>query len=132
MGKFKVIHTFGDVLCEGERKECDAVVLAFARYGVTDSIRVEEVFQPKLTESTKEEVIFYLVEIFNEGIRYKDICDIIVDGYTGLNEKSDEELIEILSENVDLDDLEASNTMLYMKALAELEFENLLHNKEVL
>ena len=87
---------------------------------------------PRLSIDMRDKVIDYLADLLaeNDSFDRHDLYDIVRNGYEGLSEYSDIDLIENMSRMVDLNDVEADNTKLYLEAKAELAIEVMLGDNE--
>ena len=125
--KYAVVHTFGNFIHEGSKAECEIVLKAFSAYGIGEfKFDIIEIPTPKLSDDTYNEVTTYLSDVIAEIWDGDDTYSAIADGVEGLSEMSHESLVEMLSQYVDLNDSEASNTQIYIKAASELGIEQLL------
>lgn len=129
--KYQVVHTFGNVIHQGTKHECDVVIKALTTYGVNDSkfdvIEVPEI--KALTDKTREEIREMIAQCIEQGSFGDGLeRDYAWDGcvIVGANEYSDEELVEeLLNMGYDEDD------DLYQQAKGELILEEMLATGEI-
>jgi hypothetical protein len=128
--RYQVKHTFGNVLHEGTKYECDLVIKAFTTYGISDhKLELVEVVG-KLSEAVRDGIIGHLTDMVSEAWDRDDMYSAITDGYEGFNDMVDDELVELFSNYVDPEDTESELTDLYMKACSEIGVEEMLSTEK--
>lgn len=128
--KYQVRHTFGNVIHEGKKSECELIIKAFSVYGVGESkfdlVEVDVV--APLTETVRNQLKEKIAEAieqgsFGDGMEREyawDGCVIV-----GANEMTDAELIDTYEQWVD------ENDDLLMQAKGEFILEQVLAGEEV-
>ena len=127
MKHYKLVHTFGNIIHEGTKTECELILKAFETYGEGmhkfDLVPVVEKY--RLSDDTREEVQEFLVErlpdvMFGDGVE----ADMVADGmeYIGVYNMTDKQLMEVMSFICNEDESDE----LYAKAKAEMAIEQML------
>jgi hypothetical protein len=125
--KYQVQHTLGSVIHEGTRHECELILKAFNTYGVgehkLDLVKVTE--KHRFSDQTREEIITYLIDAFQEGMfgdgMERDYVEHGMD-FVGVTNMTDAELMSEL-EQIFGDDSEEE---LVVRAQAELAIDRML------
>lgn len=131
--KFKLMHTFGNVIHSGTKQECELVRNAFNTYGLSShKFEIVEEKLPIMSDLTRDKIYSALANLrretmFGDGLE----DDYIYSGTTivGLHEMTDPELIEEL-ELYGSEDPETELNELYNKAKAELEIDAILTKEQ--
>jgi hypothetical protein len=106
--QYKLVHTLGNTIHTGTIQECQLILKGLTTYGVReDKFEIVE-FETEsfLSETTRDKVIERLCDIEMNSFEDGMDRDVIYNGATfpGLNNQSDEELLETLESYVETDD----------------------------
>lgn len=68
MSKYKVRHTFGDIVAKGTKAECELVLSAFDKYGVAHEFELvnPEHYEFELSDDIREEMVNWLSNEYAE------------------------------------------------------------------
>lgn len=127
---FQLVHTFGNVIHEGTKHECELVLKAFTTYGIGDHKfdLIEKVEKHRMTESTRNEIRELLIDTLQDGMFGDGMeADYVADGmdFKGVNNMTDSELLEVMA-NIGYEEDE-----LCIKAEAEMAVERMLSGEEL-
>lgn len=126
---YKVISEFSrDVLYQGTKSECNAVIKAFNRYGIADRkiilVEPEKWMSTDLKDKIKEELLYFMLD---NNSSYDSIDDIKYGIYfEGIENMSDDTLYNDFASYVDLSYTERLATKLYYEAKAQKEIFDML------
>lgn len=106
MGRYNLVHEFGNVIHSGSARDCELIHKAFAKYGgdmyerkFDVKVNEDEKF---LTDDTRSEIVNYLVDgYYDHNCGSSCVKDMIVNGTPSFDDLSDLELLDELEQIVD-------------------------------